>query len=261
MNAQTICTQLQRTVPSFYECVPAPIEGVRISTPLLFPDGDVVDVFVLSRDDEFVITDFGCALGWLRNQSIRGRLTSGQRRLLNDVCMTLDVELDNGQIRLRLSDADHLVANVQRLAQAVVRVADLWFTFRAQTWETLSDEVDAWLKHRSISYEHRFQTSGRSGRRWTVDYKTMVGTQISLVFLLTTGARGSVPSIVNRTVTGCIDLANSASAESAKLVSLFDDTLDMWRDEDFALLENVSEIAQWSNPEEFAEILTTPVGI
>ena len=40
-------------------------------------------------------------------------------------------------------------------------------------------------------------------------------------------------------------------------VSLFDDTEDVWREEDFQLVEGggLSEIARWSRPDEFERIL------
>ena len=41
-------------------------------------------------------------------------------------------------------------------------------------------------------------------------------------------------------------------------VSLFDDTEDVWHQEDFNLVDEYSEIARWSQPEEFERILRTP---
>ncbi len=259
MNAQELCAQLKETTPTLFECFPAPIQGVQIRTPFKLPDGDIVDVFVVERGDEFVVTDFGVALGWLRTQSIRGRLTPRQRYLLDDICATLNIAVERGQLTLRVADQKDISEAVQRIAQAVVRVADLWFTFRTQGWETVSDEIDEWLQGREISFERRTQSTGHSGRKWTVDYRTTHPTHTSLVFLLATGARGAVHRITDRVFTGCSDLvALRSDGTSTNLVSLFDDTIDVWRAEDFALLENVSKIARWSSPEEFEEILKTP---
>lgn len=260
MNAQELCTSLRESTPALFECSPAPIEGVRVQTPFTLPDGDLVDVFVVERGDEYVVTDFGDALGWLRNQSIRGKLSPRQRYLLQDICMTLGIELERGRLLLRVANFNEIADAVQRIGQSVVRVTDLWFTFRTQGWETVSDEVDEWLQTQEINFERRVSTAGKSRRKWTVDFKTTVPTHTSLVFLLATGSRGAVHRITDKVFTGCSDLAPTLSNGSAgKLVSLFDDTIDVWRDEDFALLENVSVIARWSSPEEFEEILKTPI--
>jgi hypothetical protein len=45
------------------------------------------------------------------------------------------------------------------------------------------------------------------------------------------------------------------SAQKAKFISLFDDTADVWAEEDFRLVEDLSDIARWSRPDEFAEAL------
>jgi hypothetical protein len=40
--------------------------------------------------------------------------------------------------------------------------------------------------------------------------------------------------------------------EALQFVSLFDDTMDVWSREDFNLVSELSEIAHWSKPDEFA---------
>ena len=69
---------------------------VRVRTPLLYPDGGVVDVFVRERDGHIAVTDLGEALGWLRQQTLDGKRSPKQQRLLQDVCLTLGVELFRG---------------------------------------------------------------------------------------------------------------------------------------------------------------------
>ena len=93
-------------------------------TPLLFPDGDVVDVFVLERNGGYLVTDYGDGLGWFRSQSIEERLSLERRRRVKELCASLGVELDQGQLLLNC-DNDGLSAAVQRLAQAVIQVAEL----------------------------------------------------------------------------------------------------------------------------------------
>ena len=101
MNVVTLCTALQQAVPPLFVCSPAPQEGVRVRTPMLFPDGGVVDVFVLERNDGYIVTDFGDALGWLGLQSVSQRRSSGQSALVQDVCQTLRIELFRDQLMLR----------------------------------------------------------------------------------------------------------------------------------------------------------------
>ena len=50
MNAAALCTTLQQAVPPLFVCSPAPQQGVRVRTPMLYPESNVVDVFVFERN-------------------------------------------------------------------------------------------------------------------------------------------------------------------------------------------------------------------
>ena len=130
MNTDELRGALRDGLPALYGCMREPQEGVRVRTPLLYPDGGFVDVFVLERGERHLVTDHGDALGWLRMQSASGRLSPRQRRLVDDVRLTLGVDLHRGQLRLPCDDPGGIADAVQRVAQAAVRVADVWFTFR-----------------------------------------------------------------------------------------------------------------------------------
>lgn len=131
MNADELCKKLRVAGPPLFECSPAPKEGIRVRTPFLYPDGGLIDVFVVERQDHIDVTDFGEALGWLRMQSPRGQLLPKHNRIVEDVCLTLGVERFRGQLLRRAKNGD-VSAAVLHVAQAALRVADLWFTMRAR---------------------------------------------------------------------------------------------------------------------------------
>ena len=125
MNSDKLCATLRKTLPSRFECSPAPQEGVRVRTPLMYPDGGIVDVFVLKRGNGYIVTDFGDALGWLRMQSVNAQPSLQQNLMIKEICHTLDIELHSGQLVLRSGVDDTLEKAVLRIAQAVVRVSDV----------------------------------------------------------------------------------------------------------------------------------------
>ena len=256
MNTSDLCASIGQELPALFECSPAPHEGVRVRTPLLYPDGDIVDVFVLEQGKDFIVTDFGDALGWLRMQSASSRRSRKQQFLIEDVCQTLGVEFSRGRLVLRSGAGDTLGETVLRLAQAVVRVSDLWFTLRNRAVETTADEVNEWLREKQISFERSVSKEGRSGRNWIIDYQTNTADRTSLVFLLSTGSRGAARRITEHVLAGCVDLSQLKSSQpNLTFVSLFDDTEDVWQEEDFGLVEGYSKVARWSRPDEFGQIL------
>ena len=256
MNASEVCASMSPILPSLFECEPAPREGVRVRTPLLFPDGGVVDVFVVARGDGYVVTDFGDALGWLGQQSVRNRLSKNQQSMVEDVCQTLRLELTRGQLTRRGVQLDNLAVAVVEVAQAVVRVSDIWFTMRSRSIQSTANEVDKWLRRKSISFTRDVHKEGRS-RRWKIDFETRVNDQTSLVRLLGTRAKGATRRMVEHAVAGWVDMSHlRESQHGPTLVSLFDDTKNVWRGSDFRQLEIHSKIARWSQPEELNRILT-----
>ena len=258
MNPSVLCESLRGSLPTLFQCSIAPGGAVQVRTPFMYPDGDIVDVFVEERGTEYLLTDYGEALGWLQMQSFSDELTPSQRRLVEDVCLTLGIEVDRGQLTLRCAEASALGEAVQRLGQAGVRVSDIWFTLQTRTVGTIADDVDEWLRGRSFDFERSIRRNGRSGRVWTVDYQIVADSKTSLVFLLSTGTQSWARRLSERVVAECTDLSHlTVSHPSTSFVSLFDDTTNVWREEDFALVEGVSRIAIWSRRDEFERILTT----
>ncbi|MYB59450.1 MAG: DUF1828 domain-containing protein [Gemmatimonadetes bacterium] len=125
MTSDKLCDTIGKMLPLRFECSPAPQEGVRVRTPLMYPDGGVVDVFVLERDNGYIITDFGDALGSLSMQSVNAQPSPQQNLMIKEICQTLGIDLHSGQLVLRSDVDDTLERTVLRVAQAVVRVSDV----------------------------------------------------------------------------------------------------------------------------------------
>ena len=285
MNTHELCVSLGKSLPALFECTPAPREGVRVRTPLMYPDGGMVDVFVVEQSGCCYVTDFGETLSWLRMQSTSARRSPKQTRLVEDTCQTLGVKLHRGQLVLRTNGADGLGEAVLRLAQAAVRVSDLWFTFRTRTvrsragetiagkvedfdWQarsfrhdvravgTVASKVADWLVKKEIYFDRHVIQTGRSGQNWRIDYQTRTEDRTALIFLLSVGSREAARRRTEHVLAGCIDLNHpKVSRPHLAFVSLFNDTEDVWRKEDFSLVGQHSEVARWSRPDQFEHLL------
>ena len=251
MNSNGLCSTVGRSLPPLFVCSEAEPEGVRVRTPMLYPDGGVVDVFVLPRGDGYVVTDFGDALGWLWLQSVSPRRSARQEALARDVCQTLRIELCNDQLVVRGVTQDALGEAVVRVAQAAVQVSD-----RSQAFQAAADKVEEWLREQGIPFQRDVSKQGRSAQEWTVNFETQTDNRTGLVFLLSAGSRETVHQITEHVVAGCIDLRHLKESQSnLEFVSLFDDTVDVWRPEDFSQVDAFSRVARWSAPDEFHAIL------
>ncbi len=256
MNNSDICKVIQSEVGEMFACTEHG-DYQRIRTPYLYPDGDNIDLFCKTEGDGVTVTDLAETTGWLRMQSVASRRSPKQNRLIDDICGTHGVEFYRGMLQARCRPGDELAATVTRVAQAALRVSDLWFTFRTRAVESVTDEVADYLTGRELEYERSKKLIGRSTRSWTVDFHVRARGRSSLVYVLSTGNRSAAHGVTDHAVAAWYDLHHlTAGPESLHFVSLFDDTADVWAEADFRRVEPLSTVTRWSRPDEFASVLT-----
>lgn len=256
MNQRSIFSSIQAGLGDLFSCGDHG-RYVRIRTPYLYPDGDNIDLFCEQDGDIVTISDLGETSRWLRMQTVSPRRSPKQKALIEDVCLTHGVEFYRGMLLARSRPGDSLAAVALRVAQSALRVSDLWFTFRSRAVESVVDEVTDFLRERAFQFDRGEKLTGRSGKVWTPDFHVRSLRRSSLVYVLSTGSKSAARTIVNHVHTAWYDLNHLAvGPEALKFVSLFDDTADIWSDEDFRLAEQLSTVARWSRPDEFSEVLS-----
>jgi hypothetical protein len=255
MNTISPCERLARTLSNLFVCSHQG-EYDRIRTPYLYPDGDNIDLFTRPAGDVLVISDLGETTRWLRMQTLAPKRSPKQRALIEDVCQTHGVEFYKGMLLARCRSTDDFAMVAMRVAQAAVRVSDLWFTFRTRAVESVTDEVADFLTERQFAFDRGERLVGRSGRTWTVDFHVRAPARSSLVNVLTTGSRSAARSVAEHVLAEWYDLSQlTVGPEALGFVSLFDDTMDVWTPEDLKLLEDISLVTRWSNPDGVVESL------
>ena len=250
MNPSGTCERLSAGIGRLFVC--SNVGGYeRIRTPYLYPDGDNIDLFCRKQMGTVSISDLGETTRWLRMQTSSPRRSSRQSHLIDDICLTHGVEFFKGMILARCRPEDDFAAVATRVAQAALRISDLWFTFRASGIETASEEVAGILTDKRLAFERNERLIGRCGRSWTIDFHVRAASRSSLVSVLATGSRSAARPIVDHVVAQWHDLSHlAAGPEALHFVSLFDDTADVWREEDFQLLADLSTISRLSAPEQ-----------
>ena len=255
MDPNKLCESLKKGLPNLFECTSVPGKGLRVRTPLMYPDGGIVDIFIRESGDHFKLTDFGETLDWLWMHSVSSRRSPKQNRMVEDICQTLGVELCNGELVLMPNSKELVGDEILRLAQAVVSVSDLWFTLRTRATATMADEVGEWLAEKEISFDRTVSEFGRSGEKWTIDYRIVTPSATSLVFLLSTDSKTAARRMAEHILAGCVDLSHLGGKPKSSFVSLFDDSEDLWQEKEIRLVEQYSEIAYWSRRDEFEQVL------
>ena len=266
MDTSRMCRDLQRQMGALFTCSEQG-DYQRIRTPYLYPDGDNIDLFCKVEGDVVTVSDLAETTGWLRMQSAALRRSPKQARLIEDACVTHGVEFYRGMLQARCRPGEELAQVVTRVGQAALRVSDLWFTFRTQAVESIAvesiavesikDEVADFLTKRKFRVERAERLPGQSGRNRTVDFHVRTKLRSSLVQVLSTGNRAAAHRVSEHVLAMWHDLNYLVGGpEALTFVSLFDDTADVWADEDFRLVESLSTVSHWSRPDEFAAVLS-----
>lgn len=255
MSGSSICQDLQRGLGSLFTCSEQG-EYQRIRTPYLYPDGDYIDLFCKADGDMVTVTDLAETTGWLRMQSVSLRRSPKQKRLIEDACTTHGVEFYRGMLQARCRSNDELAHVVTRVAQAALRVSDLWFTFQTQAAQRFSDDVADFLGARAFRFDRDERLAGRSGRGWTIDFHVRTELRSSLVQVLSTGNRASANRACEHVVAAWHDLNHLvAGPEALAFVSVFDDIADVWTEENYKQVEPLSKVVYWSRPDEIDAVL------
>lgn len=128
MNVEATLQGLQDSLPDIFTCTETPSGAVRVRTLLTYPDGTLIDLFLMGRDaGPVVVTDYGDTIGWLWKQSDRG-LTRGQNRKIARVCQSLNVARAQNRITVLARDCQRLGDPVARVAQAAVLISHIGFS-------------------------------------------------------------------------------------------------------------------------------------
>ena len=261
MSEVGICDEIRQTVGSQFVCSK---QGAytRIDTPYLYPDGDYISLFCETRDNAVTVTDLAETISWLWMQSATQQLSSKQNQLIQDTCTSHGVQFEEGMLQARCEPGKPLGEVVTRVAQAAIRVSDLWFMSRAAAGKarrsrSIVGEVAHYLTEINCTYDRDWKTDGKSGNSRTLDFRVHASQSassnagFSLIHVLSAGNRAGARSKCDRAVAVWYDLEHTAENR----ISLFDDTADIWQSGDYQLLEKLSQVARWSRQEEFARLM------
>jgi len=250
----TICQQISLTLGDLFTCTS--VNGyTRVRTPFLYPDGDSVDIFWRENRPGF-LTDLGETLRWLSMQSVADGLTARHSKIIEDVCLTHGIRMEDGAVTYNLRPDESMADAVIKISQAALRISDIWFTMRTRAISSVIDDVAAFLEQESIPFERNRSYSGNSGSSYRVDFHTFADNNDCLVNVLSAGSKPSARVAREHVVTQWHDLTPvNVPKPNPKLISLFDDASDVWTLEDFKLLQSVSIVSMWSRPDDFALLL------
>jgi hypothetical protein len=248
-NAADIQQLLREHVASEILCAEASGPGTRIEclTPLEYPSGDGISVWVEDYNDRYVVTEYGEAL-----MDLVCRPSQDHKALIDqvlEICAPLGLAYSAGRINVE-SDRSELGDAVWRCATAASLIAQVSVSFhprrRQHPEKRFVSEVEHALKDRRVAVEREHRISGASGHKHTA---TIFVPDHEAVLEPITGHWNQVYAVYSKF--GDISRVNGYS-----LYSLVDDRQGDPDAEMQRMLIQVSDVIAWSRREDWLARLT-----
>lgn len=267
-----VSSDIPRAAPDLLTALAAPLfraedrgPRLRIVTPFALPDGDLLVVFILRHSDPPLLGDLGETLRWLRSHTSAARRSEGLQQRIIEICTGLGVELERGELRTRTRPDEPLALALVRLAQACLRVSELWRSFRPRPASALLDEIDAELRARlsgrPLGITRGDRIAGISATTWSVDFRVRTPARHTLMFVLASERREHARKLAEHVVAACTDLAHLRKLRRTpvQFIAVFDDRGEAWSDAEARLVAPFATPYKWSERAAWLPQLAAPL--
>jgi hypothetical protein len=212
-----------------------------VISPYAHPDGDLVEVCVAELPGgEVMVSDLGETLRHLADLGFDPHSTRKGAYLIGEVTKQYGVALEQGML-VKRAPASNLGDALQDVLSACVAVSHLIFLSPGFRPATFSEQVAQYLAKQQVGFSAGHYETGRTGRRFRVDFLIRGRERDGLLKVLSPATRARARAMANATFRLWSDVENSRWR-----ATLLDDRFIEWRREDVALLEGVSEVYRWS---------------
>lgn len=222
--------------------------SLRISTPFRYPDGSQIDLFIGPNRHSplglpYVLSDKGQTTANLLDLNVKPWATKKRKQAVADICETLGVELDGGQLAISFSEVNfpELSSFIVRLAQACIRVSDLAFTQRLRALNSFKEDVEEFFESNTLTYQSPVIIPGRFDADVEIDFR-VVGQSLSfLVQTVSTGNEWAAHGIINEVFRRWYALPEDVRAREM-LITIYDSGQNFYREDDLAVLNEQSVV-------------------
>ena len=197
MNRQAIENVLSRSLKQSFRLEEKRNALYQVFVPIYHEDGDMMDIFIMSREDgSVIICDCGKTL--MRLSYSYDMNTPRKEKILTDILKSNGASIKDGNIFLP-SSPDLLCENVMQLSQTIAQVDAMRYQKKSSMPSFFYDDVDAFIDERLQAFHPEKNISPLENRdELIVDYRLTIREQPFFLFTIlgNTKALSSVISIL-----------------------------------------------------------------
>jgi len=211
---------------------------LKIVTPYLYPDNDLVEVYVEELPDGRVrVSDLGEATRHLHTQGFDVFASPKRKFIAETAASRVNAVFQDGAI-VKEGNAHEIGGVLFDVIVAARGVADLVYTSRAYEPAPFVDEVAEFLTEHRFRFERRVPVRGESGREYRVGFRVE---QKILLHPISAEFQRALKPRVDAALHMWLDVDRKASK-----FTLLNDVDFSWPEPDVVILSRFSSVFRWS---------------
>ncbi|MDJ0579029.1 DUF1828 domain-containing protein [Crocosphaera sp.] len=253
----TTCLKIRNQVGNLFSC--SMFDGfVKISTPFLYADGDIIDIFYKEIEGGFILTDFGETLSNLESSTSLGIISNKQEKIIKQICINHNLEFNGEIIVGKFNNDENLAYKLIEISQSLIEISNLYVLNRGRKIKTIIDVVEEYIKKLPVECQRNQEYVGSMKRKWHPHFFTVYKGNCTLTHVLNAEKRSDTKTIISTVNTQWQDLEVYKQKHNYEFISLIidEDRKDKnWTKEDKFFLNKTSTVQEWSYREGFKQLI------
>lgn len=252
----SFCDRLEGEQFPGFQC--AQVEDkYRIRSPLVFPDGHIVEFYAVQQGEVWYLTDVAETSRWLFMKKGGKDLTENQRDIAESICIGHQCNFVQDEIVRPVRRDTNVHLQCFRFAQCLADVAGLSRRFQFRDTAKFKDEVENTFGQWELDYERHIPIELPDEDRIYVDFRIAGQGGVNLVETLSAKSRSSAKQMVKKTIAHWDVIEELPEVSRSGRVSILDDTEeDVWPISLLQALAKHSELTKWSEPKDVQRTVT-----
>lgn len=228
---------------------------LRLHSPMRYPDGGLIELFVEGGVAGFRVTDLGEAFRFLETSGIDPERSATRRQLIEMATRLGGAQLRDGEIMIEVDTPQGVFPAAQRLAQVITRVGDLVLFAKGTVGNSFSDAVEEFLRSVTVGIEFRRGelVRGRHAEH-RVDLVARSFHGVSVIEGLSAVTLAGANAQTAYTIQKFADIAALGETAPSRFAVL-DDSAEVWTESFRKQLEQFSTVVDWERRDILAEAL------
>ncbi len=251
------CSEFNRIfaegLPSAFKCTLGD-NRLSIRTPLMYPNGAYVVVYIEETELDYRITDLGGLVHFWVSEGIYTKLSRTRQIILDDIMLTNTVRFIDDEIFTGVDNVADIPFAIMRVAQTVARASDIVYTKRITFPETFNASVSDFFIENKLDFVEQYSIEDPYGELWMFDFLIHSGHK-KLIKTIATDNKSYSEALVNRTIRQW-DAVKRVGIVYEK-ITVYDSSRSVWKETSLLQLKEHCKLIPFERRYDYVDFLAS----